>query len=131
MDMIKNYIDAKPKLIVLTRDIDEIVQSFASLYAKNKQQFNREDLMVDGSEPLMRSLEGVNYARENNEGEFFFIDYASLVDDTDAVIDELYKFLELDRYAHDLSNIINENQENDAVYGLLGMHEVRNTISKR
>jgi sulfotransferase len=131
MEMIKNYLDAKPKVIVLTRDIDEIAKSFVQLYKRNNKQFSESDLFVEGSEPLMRSLDGVNYAKENNNGEFFFIDYSSLISDTQDVMDDLYNFLELESFAHDFDNIVNENQENDAVYGLMGMHEVRNKVGRR
>lgn len=131
MEMIRNYLDARPKVIVLTRDIDEIAESFVQLYKRNNKQFSESDLFVEGSEPLMRSLDGVNYAKENNNGEFFFIDYSSLISDTQDVMDDLYNFLELESFAHDFNNIVNENQENDAVYGLMGMHEVRNKVGKR
>lgn len=131
MEMIKNYLDAKPKVIVLTRDIDEIVKSFVQLYERNNRQFNESDLFIEGSEPLMRSLDGVNYAKANNNGEFFFIDYADLVANTKNIINDLYEFLELDLFAHDFNNVVNENQENDAVYGLMGMHEIRNKVGRR
>lgn len=131
VEMIKNYLDATPKIIVLTRDTDEIIESFVELYKRNNKQFDRSDLLVEGSEPLMRSLDGVNYAKANNNGEFFFIDYSSLVSDTQNVIDDLYNFMELESFAHDFNNIVNENLENDAVYGLIGMHEVRNKVGRR
>ena len=131
MEMIRNYLDAKPKVIVLTRDIDEIAQSFVELYKRNDKPFDESSLFVEGSEPLMRSLDGVNYAKTNNNGEFFFIDYADLVANTKNIINDLYEFLELDLFAHDFNNIVNENQENDAVYGLIGMHEVRNKVGRR
>jgi sulfotransferase len=131
MEMIRNYLDAQPKVIVLTRDIDEIAKSFVQLYKRNNKEFSESDLFVEGSEPLMRSLDGLNYAKENNNGEFFFIDYSSLVSDTQNVIDDLYNFLELESFAHDFNNIVNENQENDAVYGLMGMHEVRSKVGRR
>lgn len=129
LEMIKNYLDNKPKIIVMTRDVDEIADSVDRLYKKNNKSFNKKELFIDGSEPLMRSLEGVDYAKNNNNGEFFFIDYSSLVSNTNTVISNLYEFLELDLFPHDYNNVINENQENDAAYGLIGMHDVRPVVS--
>ena len=130
MDMIKNYLDAKPKVIVMTREVDEIVESFVRLYDNNKKEFDKSELFKDGSEPLMRSLEGVKYAQTNNNGEYYFIDYSEILSDPNKVFVDLYDFLEIDKFEHDFENIVNYNQENDAVYGLMGMHDVRKTICK-
>ena len=127
MQLVKNYLDPKPKIIVLTRNIDEIVKSFADLHERNNKTFNESDLFIEGSEPLMRSLDGVNNAKANNGGEFLFIDYSDLVRYTDDVMVSVYNFCELDYFEHDLTNIVNAFPEDDSVYGLPGMHEVRLT----
>ena len=79
----------------------------------------------------MRSLRGVEWAKQVNQGEFLFIDYAELVSDTNEVLDKIYSFIGAKRFEHDLESIENTLPENDAVYGLLGMHDVRKTIKLR
>jgi sulfotransferase len=123
--MIKEYICPDPKIIVLTRPIDEIVQSFIRLGKENNKVFKSKELLSPGSEPIMRSLQGVDWAKKNNAGEFLFIEYSDLVSYTQEIIASIYSFCELDYFEHDLSNIVNRSPENDSVYGLLGMHEVR------
>lgn len=130
-DLLRRFITDKPKTIVLTRPIDEIVASFASLYERNNREFDENVLLRENSDPLMRSLLGVNWAKQVNKGEFLFITYKELVDETDAVLDSVYSFIGIERYENDLNNIVNEMPENDSVYGLIGMHDVRQTICPR
>jgi len=132
MAMIRRYITDNPKVIVLTRPIDEIVRSFVELRRANGWTGDLEgDLLEPGSEPIMRSLDGVTFARESNSGEFLFIEYADLISDTDEVLNAIYVFCGFEAYQHDLSNISNKHPEDDTVYGLLGQHEIRPTIGER
>jgi len=132
LQMIKNYITQDPKIIVMTRPIEEIVRSFVNLRKENGWHGNLEsDLLTENSEPIMRSLSGVEYAKQNNNGEFIFVEYNDLVNDTREVINSIYDFFEWDHFYHNLKDIKNKNPENDSVYGLLGMHDVRPHISKR
>jgi sulfotransferase len=114
--MIRKYICPDPKIIVLTRPIDEI-----------DKVYNSKELLSPGSEPIMRSLNGVDWAKKNNSGEFLFIEYSDLVSYTNEVIASIYSFCDWDDFQHDLSNIVNRFPENDDVYGMPGMHEVRLT----
>jgi sulfotransferase len=123
--LIKQYITNSPKIIVLTRPIDEIVQSFIRLGKENNKVFRSRDLLSPGTEPIMRSLQGVDWAKKNNSGEFLFVEYSDLVNYTDEIIASIYSFCGWDYFEHDLSNIVNRFPENDSVYGLAGMHEVR------
>lgn len=130
-DLLRRFVTDTPKTIVLTRPIDEIVASFAALYEQNGREFDESVLLREDSEPLMRSLRGVEWAKQVNKGEFLFITYKELVDDTDAVLDSVYGFIGVERFEHNLNNIVNVLPENDAVYGLIGMHDVRQTICSK
>lgn len=130
MAMIRRYITDDPRVIVLTRPVDEIVDSFKRLYAANDLAITEEQLLASGSEPIMRSLSGVEYARSVNRGEFLFVEYADLVDDPAAVIDEIYGFMDWERFSHDFLNVVNQHPEDDSVYGLLGMHEIRERVGR-
>lgn len=130
-DMLRRFVTDTPKTIVLTRPIDEIVASFASLYARNEKTFDESALLREDTEPLMRSLRGVESAKQMNRGEFLFITYKQLIDDTKAVLDGIYDFIGAEPYEHDLNHIVNTMPENDSVYGLLGMHAVRQTIGTK
>lgn len=130
-DLLRRYITDQPKTIVLTRPVNEIIESFASLYELNNKPFDANEYLQEESEPLMRSLRGVEWAKQINQGEFLFITYAELVAETDDVLNKIYSFIGAPKYDHDLENIENTLPENDSVYGLLGMHDVRKTIKAR
>lgn len=132
MDMLRRYIPNDPKVIVLTRPVDEIVASFVRLREANGWTGDLEaGLLEPGSEPIMRSLDGVTLARESGSSEFLFVEYADIVSDTDEVLKSIYEFCEFDPFKHDLLNIVNNHPEDDSVYGLIGQHEIRSTIGAR
>ena len=131
MEMLNRYFDDKPKVIVLVRPLVEIVASFMSLRKENGWQDLEAGLLDDGSEPIMRSLAGVEWARKNNNGEFLFVTYDELVDDTQVSLDRIYEHCGWRPFAHNLDNIVNRYKENDAIYGLAGQHDVRPQISRR
>tara|TARA_R110000868_G_scaffold252718_1_gene509435 strand:- start:229 stop:984 length:756 start_codon:yes stop_codon:yes gene_type:complete len=131
MEMLNQYFDNKPKVIVLVRPLVEIVASFMSLRKENGWQDLEAGLLDDGSEPIMRSLAGVEWARNNNNGEFLFVTYDQLVDDTQTSLNRIYKHCDWQPFAHNLDNIVNRYKENDAIYGLAGQHDVRSQISRR
>ncbi len=131
MEILNRYFDNTPKVIVLVRPLVEIVASFISLRKKNNWINPEEGLLDDGSEPIMRSLAGVEWARKNNNGEFLFVTYDELVDNTEVTLDRIYEHCGWRSFEHNLDNIINKYQEIDPVYGLIDLHDVRPQISRR
>lgn len=130
-DLLRRYVTDTPKTIVLTRPTDEIINSFALLHKANDKPFDANEYLREDSEPLMRSLRGVEWAKQVNAGEFLFVTYNELVTETNSVLDKIYSFIDAPRFDHDLKNIENVMCENDYVYGLAGMHDVRSQIGFR
>jgi sulfotransferase len=132
MAMLNKYFEHKPKVLVLERPLVEIVRSFVALRQANNWQGDLEaELLDDWSEPIMRSYEGVKWAKANNNGEFLFVQYDDLLNNTKSTIDKIYEFCELESFEHDFNNIVNKHSEDDTIYGMLGQHDIRPTISKR
>jgi sulfotransferase len=131
MAMMRRYIRNDPKVIVMTRPLDEIVASFVRLRKVNGWENPEAGLLDPMSEPIMRSQFGVDHARATNSGEFLFIEYADLVSDPQTVLNNIYSFCEWEPFAHNFTNIVNQHPEDDSVYGLAGMHEVRPVIGAR
>lgn len=132
MGMLTRYFEHKPKVLVLERPLIEIVRSFVALRQANNYQGDPEEGLLDTwSEPIMRSYEGVKWAKANNNGEFLFVQYNDLLNNTKSAIDKIYEFCELESFEHDFNNIVNKHPENDEVYGMLGQHDIRPTINKR
>jgi sulfotransferase len=132
MGMLNKYFEHKPKVLVLERSFVEIVRSYVALRLHNNYQGNPEEGLLDAwSEPIMRSYEGIKWAKANNNGEFLFVQYNDLINNTKSTIDTIYTFCELESFKHDFNNIVNKHPENDEIYGMLGQHDIRPTINKR
>jgi sulfotransferase len=133
METLKRYITPNPKVIVLERPIIDIVKSFVNLRKENNWEGDAEQGLLDEmSEPIMRSLDGVKWAKENNQfNNFIFIQYDDLINNTKETINKIYKFCEIEPFEHNFNNIVNQHPEDDTVYNMIGQHDVRPTISKR
>jgi len=131
MQMLNRYFDNTPKVIVLVRPMVEVVASFMSLRKANGWEDLETGLLDDGSEPIMRSLAGVEWARQNNNGEFLFVSYDELVDNTQRSLDRIYEHCGWEAFEHNLDEIVNTHKEDDSVYGLQGQHDIRPQISRR
>ena len=79
----------------------------------------------------MRSLAGVEWARKNNNGEFLFVSYDELVNDTKLILEKIYSYYGLPYFEHDLFNIEAKTGRTDGKYNLVGLHDIRRTVSRR
>jgi sulfotransferase len=132
--MLCEYTSQDPRIIVLERPLAEIVRSFVWLHKVNNQLTNQawfERLLLTEPEPIMGPLKELKWAKENNHGEFLFVSYAEILNETDQVLDRIYDFIDEPRYAHDLTNIQAKYHEDDNFYHLPGMHDIRSSISVR
>jgi sulfotransferase len=133
IQMLKTYIDKNIKIIVLERNVLDVVKSFVKLYRKNgiKDEELENKLVITGSEPIMRSLEGIKWAKNNNTNNtFLFIHYEDLVNNTKETIKKMYDFCGWEPFKHDFNNIISKYPENDDVYNLPGQHSIRPSVKK-
>jgi len=58
------------------------------------------------------------------------VEYEDLISDTKNIMNKIYEFLQLPKYEHDYTNIKNNIREDDNMYGMPTLHEIRPTISK-
>lgn len=127
--MLQHYVTAQPKIIVLTRNPADIIASFKSLFERN----NRDDFdtcgIVDEFNHNMICTQSAKNSNDTNT--FLFVEFEDLIDDTQHELNRIYEFLDMELFQHDLNNIVTMNPEDDSVYGLHGMHDVRRTIGKR
>jgi hypothetical protein len=130
--MIYSFVNKSPKIIVLQRPIEEIIASYANLMAMNGHFENIEQIMLRPlTDPLMRSYDGLIHAKNNNNGEFIFINYSELLNNTQGVIDRIYAHCGWDKFEHQYTDIVNKHPEDDSVYNFIGQHDIRPTIGLR
>jgi sulfotransferase len=133
LNLIANYICKDFKMIVLERPVIEIVQSFAKLYQKNNFYPDNweENILMPASEPIMRSIYGINKVKHLNQPDhFLFISYNDLINDKEKTIQKIYDFCGWEYFQHDFNNVIIKYPENDDVYKLKGQHSIRPVVEK-
>ena len=134
VDIIKKYITDKPKFIVLLRSVTEIFSSFINLAQKNEiyDQKSYQSILTGNNEVISESYFATLNLIENHFDDCIFIFYDEIVEDPQKVISKIYNFCNIKpKFKHSFSNIKNKYPENDEAYELLGMHDVRPTISKQ
>ena len=147
LEYIEKYFDVEnPKVICTVRDLDEILTSFITMIHRSKRisfidkalmehkvpinDFHRcQYIAADG--PLGRAYTGLQTAFKNGFGKnIHLVEYNDLVNNPKTTMDKIYEFLGEETYEHNFTNLKNVHQENDEkVYGLPDMHDVRKEIS--
>lgn len=134
--LLEKYIDKNYKIIILERSVTDVVKSFMKLYKANGAGASCNDLaeklLVPNSEPIMRSIAGINWAKKNNQrNHFLFVQYEDLVNRTEETINKIYAFCNWTPFSHNYEKVVCKYPENDEVYGLKGMHKVHGKVEKR
>jgi sulfotransferase len=142
-----------PKMIIPVRNILDILASFVTLTHKYPetnyidQDISRIEFPTKYYRPiddarcdyLMRSGGALDYeilnlhnlTKPEYNGIFHIVKYNDLITNPEETITSIYKFLEIESYSHDLSNITKSYQEDEmATTGIPSMHQIRNTIDK-
>lgn len=131
LELIDRYITKSPKIIVMLRPIIEIVKSFVFIKKMNGWDNPEEGLLDDGSEPIMRSLDGIKHAKSIDSGQFLYLWYDDLVTNPKQTINKIYDFCGWEKFNHQFDNIKNQTPERDDLLGLLGLHDIRPELKRR
>jgi hypothetical protein len=134
LNIMYDYITPKPKIVVMQRPLIDIVKSYMAILINNNNYDLMSILFEQNGYPIMQGLDGLRNAKINNNGEYLFVQYDDLVDNTEDTIKKIYEFYEIEPYKHKFNNIEVKYPENDSLYvdgKLLGLHDVRPTISRR
>jgi hypothetical protein len=114
-----------PKIICPIRSVPEIITSYKTLYAKNKREWNYEELKDNKFETSYFDLAD-GYKKYPDC--FLFVEYDDLVDDTLNTLGRVYKFMNLTMPQQELGDI--ESSENEGFHSFHGLHTLRSTISR-
>lgn len=150
---IPGYFNIQPKILCPVRDISEILASFISMYRRNPYSGQSripflDEMLIKSNIPLSddnrcevlcspggilgASYNGIKQVfAEGKEKQIHLIEYNDLINNPEETMKKIYDFLGEEYYKHDFTNIENIHRENDElVYGLRDMHDVRKTLSK-
>lgn len=148
INMIKECLDFKPKIIFTTRPIIEIMASFIAIDIStvirwmNESPFkpntalplndNLCDYLVSETSQLSRAMlafESID--NPENEGMIYVIKYEDLLNAPQETMDKIYDFLETEKFKHNFTNIRKIEEYNEAAAGLpKDLHKVRRILGK-
>lgn len=115
----------EPKFIVMDRDRSEVRASLERLMANNPSaRLSSPDQMLRRCEASFNNL---TKAMPEN---CVVVHYDELVSDTATVLHRIYSFFGMPDYEHQLTDIRNSSSDDDGVWGVSQMHEVRPEIRK-
>ncbi len=142
LQIAKDFINPKPKVICPVRNITDILTSFISLCDKNPDNFIDKRIVSPSNENrcefLMKKGSMIDVCLDSYlsalfpdfENCFLFLEYDDIVFNTSQTLKNIYEFLDLDFYNHDLKNISSYDGYNDSIFGM-PLHEVRSNIEKK
>jgi len=131
MQLLHDYFDAPTKVVVLVRPIEDVVRSFMQVHVDNGRDIEPETLLTEWADPIMRSYNGAMHAKICGVDNFLFVDYDNLVTNPTKQLERIYSFFGVPTFNHSFVGVENKHPEQDSVYGLLGLHDIRPEVKKR
>lgn len=152
VELINKYITQDIKIICPVRNIVEVLASFNSIIEKNdaKNRYNaidegvleythpgkpmadrRADFMMMPNKDVSTHLYGMGFAKQPKFRHMFhFIEYNDLVSNPTKVLNDLYDYLEIERFDHIFEGLKSDIPRENSL-GIYDLHTVRPTIEKK
>lgn len=148
IERIESFITEDIKIVCTVRSVQDILASFISLIRRNPNEVSyidkwllernipvndqtRCDYLMSPDGIVDQSLYALSQGfAKGRSSQLMLVEYEDLVNNTQAVMNKIYSWWNISSYQHDLENIVNKYREDDSVYDLKDMHEVRTCISK-
>lgn len=150
---IPGYFGIEPKILYPVRSIADILTSFISMYRRNPYTGQGripflDEMLIKSNIPLSddnrcealcspMGIVGASYNglkqvfAQGKEKNVHLIEYDDLINQPEATMRKIYDFLDEEYFQHNFESIENIHRENDQlVYGLPDMHDVRSTLGK-
>lgn len=150
---ITGYFNTEPKILYPVRNIDEILTSFISMYRRNPYKGEGkisflDEMLIKSNIPLSddarceflaspmgilgQSYNGLKTIYEKGQQNIIhLIEYDDLINNPKETMEKIYDFLNEKYFDHNFESIENLHRENDQeVYGLADMHDVRSKLDK-
>ena len=139
LELLKKYCPNEIKIIVLIRDLNEVLASFIHWSELNPGNFLDEyktkeekcEFLMNPEGQIMKSLHSIYNLHENKTA--LFIKYDDLVNYAEEKITEIYKFFNIKKYNHNFKSICdfksNHMVYDDHIFGN-NLHKVKRNLLK-
>jgi len=129
LNMLMQYAPDLPRFIVMDRLADEVEASFRRLMGKYPNSvFEPADELRSGI--IARCERSRNHLLSFVPELCIVVSYDALVSSPQSVIKSVYAHFGMSEFTHNYDNVVGTSTDNDAVWGLPTMHDVRPTIRK-
>lgn len=127
IEMYQEIFQTRPKIICPVRPVEDIVASWKSIF-KDKEW---SDELLQGNVFYNSYYDLKNSFEYGYRDCFHFIEYESLVKNTQYEIKKIYEFLDIKNHKHDLTSIENRQSLKDIDTLILpGLHNIKSSIEK-
>jgi sulfotransferase len=145
LEMAETLLERKAKVLVPVRDLREIAASWEKLWrqtSKTRQrgeepQFYYEfqsvegrcDVWVRGDQPIGLAFNRIKDAVQRGfRDRMHFVHFEKLTSNPKNTLNAIYDFLGEERFQHDFDHVKQITWEDDAVYGMKGLHDIRSKV---
>jgi sulfotransferase len=139
-DLLEMIFEEEPKIICMVRDLRQILSSLEKKFRQNPDKYRpvENHANLSGTTTLKRALLGLQSApvglaidrllEVHQRGwakKIHFVRFEDLTTQPAVVLQKIYAYLGVPEYTHNFDKILQATQEDDAVFGIPGLHEIR------
>jgi hypothetical protein len=144
INWVENFLNEKPIIFCMVRNLKDIVSSFEKLHRKNPDKtsqwlidsevrgttvFKRIDMYLKNI-PISISLDRIQEILEMGlQDKIIFIKAEDLTSNPQIIMDEVYKILNVNSFKHNFNHIEQVTKENDVIHALDNdLHTIKNKV---
>jgi sulfotransferase len=139
-DLLQMIFGEEPKIICLVRDLRQILSSMEKKFRQNPDKYRpvenhsnltgtttlKRVLLALQSAPVGLALDRLLEVHQRGWAKkMLFLRFEDLTAQPVAVLQRAYDYLQLPAFKHDFGRVEQITQEDDAVFGIPGLHEIR------
>ena len=144
VSLIRKLTGCEPRILSPVRPIPEIIASFILISQKiGKQSKIEDELRLAGRESNPWSLSRVIWEKyiyanyrvfksgyEQDPDCFLLLEYEDIVSNPKETMGAICEYLHIPTFTPGTTGLVNPNKENDAIYGIPGLHDVKPELKR-
>jgi len=142
-DLLQMIFDEDPKIICMVRDLRQILSSMEKKFRQNpdKQRSIENHSNLTGTTTYKRAVQALQTApvglaidrliEVHQRGwakKMLFIRFEDLTVKPEEVMQQIYGYLGVPAFKHDFDKVVQVTQEDDQVFGIPGLHDIRSKV---
>jgi sulfotransferase len=144
VELVRRLTGSDPRILSPVRPIPEIIASFILISQKiGKQSKIEDEVRMAERESNAWTLSRVIWEKyiyanwrmfkagyEQDPDCFLLLEYDAIVNEPEETAGAICTYLDIEPWVPSTTNLVNPNEENDAVYGMPGLHTVRGELKR-